>query len=284
LKGKSSGKWVIVLFLGFNTFDFVQIKSKTMKKNIFYPLALAFFSITTVHAQNGVVFEYDISSSTGATGNVKGYFSDAGFRSETTMNIPQMPNGGFSHTSLHLKEKPDVMITLDDKAKTYSEREIKDRPQDGNTDSITVKIIGQEKMGRYACTHSQVKDHGRVSEFWTTRDIPEYEKYQAAHKGSRYMGKGNTEAALKKAGADGFLVKTFSKDGRMGETSVELAKFEKKDIPASLFTVPADYTKTVPPAYGNPGQGFDPNKIKDMSPEERQKFIDAMKKQNGGGH
>jgi hypothetical protein len=255
-----------------------------MNKYFIYPLALAMLSFTASHSQNGVLFEYNISSSTGATGNVKGYFSNAGFRSEFTMNIPQMPTGGFTHTSLHLKEKPELIITLDDKAKTYSEKEIKDRPQDSNTDSITVKIIGQEKMGHYTCTHSQVNDHGRASEFWTTRDIPEYEKYEAAHKGSRYMGRGNTEAALKKAGADGFLVKTFSKDGRMGETSLELTKFEKKDIPATLFIVPADYTKTTAAPYGGSRQDIDPNKIKDMSPEDRQKFIDAMKKQKDVNH
>jgi hypothetical protein len=72
---------------------------------------------TTVHAQSGVAFEYTISSSEGATGEFKGYYSESGFRSEMTMHIAQMPNGGFNKTVLMLKDKPGVSIKLDDKAK-----------------------------------------------------------------------------------------------------------------------------------------------------------------------
>jgi hypothetical protein len=257
-----------------NTFD--SLKKPNMK-NIFLCSSLfLLLAGTSVHAQisSGVAFEYSISSSEGATGEFKGYFSEIGFRSEMTMHIAQMPGGGFSRTSLMLKDKPGISIMLDDKAKTYSENEIKPRPA-GNPDSCLVKILGNEKIGKYNCVHSQVTENHKVSEFWTTKDIPDYEKYAAVHKGGRYMGRGNTEAALKKAGADGFLVKTFSKEGRGGETSMELTKFEKQNLSADLFTIPAAYTKTAPsPDY---------SKMKDMTPEERQKFMENMKKQNGGG-
>jgi hypothetical protein len=231
-------------------------------------------------AQNGVFFKYKLSSSEGASGSVAIYYADGNSRSETAMSIPQMPGGGFSRTTLIQKDKPTTMITLDDKAKTWSEREIKERTDNPGADSITVKILGNEKMGGYNCIHSQVMQNKRVSEYWTTKEIPGFEKYEGVHKGSRYMGRANTEAALKKAGAEGFLVKTFSKDQRGVETSLELEKFEKQDVPADKFTVPSAYTKTEPPA--GMGQGVDYSKLKDMTPEERQKFIEKMKKDNGG--
>ncbi len=245
-------------------------------KNIFFQsLLFLLLAGTTAFAQTGVVFEYSISSSEGATGEFKGYIAEAGVRTEMTMHVAQMPGGGFSRTSIMQKDKPGIVLMLDDKAKTYSEKEVKTKTE-GNADSCTVKILGNEKIGKYNCVHSQVTENHKVSEFWTTKDIPDFEKYAAAHKGSRYMGKGNTEAALKKAGADGFLVKTFSKEGRGGETSMELTKFEKQTISADLFTVPSDYTKAAPaPDY---------SKMKDMSPEERQKMIDNLKKQYGGGN
>jgi hypothetical protein len=253
-------------------------------KNLFLVLVCCGLLIATnrVSAQTGITFDYAISTSDGNTGSVKGYYLEGNFRSEMSMSLPQMPNGGFSRVSIYQKDKPGMVTLLDDKMKTYSERETHEKPTTPGDDSTTVKIIGQEKMAGYMCIHSVVTEHGHVSEFWTTKDIPEYEKYVAMHKGSRYMGRGNTEAALKKAGADGFLVKTFSKDGRGIETSVELKKFEKTNLDADKFKVPEGYAKTDAPAGGGNGNRIDYSKLKDMTPEERQKFIDNMKKQNGG--
>jgi hypothetical protein len=246
-----------------------------MKNIRLYSFLFLLLAGSVVRAQSGVAFEYTLGSSEGVTGEFKGYYSESGFRSEMAMHMPKMPGGGFSRTTLMLKDKPGISIMLDDKAKTYSETEIKPRPE-GNADSCVVKILGNEKIGKYNCIHSQVTENHKVSEFWTTKDIPEYEKYAAVHKGGRYMGKGNTEAALKKAGADGFLVKTFSKEARGGEMSMELTKFEKQNLSPDLFAIPAGYTKAAAaPDY---------SKMKDMTPEERQKFIENMKKQNGGGN
>jgi len=255
-----------------------------MKRFLLRQSLLLMSTCVMASAQTGVYFHYKLSSSEGATGTVSIYFSDGNSRSETSMNIPQMSNGGFSRTSIVQKAIPDTMITLDDKAKTWSKREIRKKTDNNpDADNITVKIIGTEKLGGYTCIHSQVTQNNKVSEFWTTKDIPDYEKYAAAHQGSRYMGRGNTDAALKKAGADGFLVKTFSKDQRGVETSLELEKFEKQDVPKDKFTIPAGYTKTEAAPAGA-GQGVDYSKLKDMTPEERQKFIEKMKKDNGGGN
>jgi hypothetical protein len=240
--------------------------------------------VSTAAAQNGAMFRYKISSSAGATGSVTGWYSDGSSRTEIAMMMPNMPQGGFNKTTIQQKDKPGILISVDDKAKTYSERVMQERTNTDTTRNATVKIIGNEKMGGYNCIHSQVTENNRVSEFWTTKDIPDYEKYASAHKGGRYMGRGNAEAALKKAGADGFLVKTFSKDAGGVETSVELEKFEKQDVSADKFTIPAGYTKTEAPAGMPAGQGIDYSKLKDMTPEERQKFIEKMKKENGGGN
>jgi hypothetical protein len=265
-----------------NTFD--QIKHATMKRFLllFLPSFLVFSS--SFSAQTGVMIQYKLSSSEGSTGSIVVYFSDGSTRSETSISSQQIPGGGFNQITVTLKEHPDSLIGLDMTAKTYWKRELKGRTQSTDTASGTVKILGNEKIGAYNCIHSQLTQNNRTSEFWTTKDIPDYEKYAASHRGSRYMGRGNPDVALKKAGADGFLVKTFSKDPRGVETSLELEKFEKQTISADKFTIPAGFMRAAPPVMGGAGKGFDYSKLKDMSPEERQKFIEKMKKENGGGN
>ncbi|MFI5148783.1 MAG: DUF4412 domain-containing protein [Bacteroidia bacterium] len=260
-----------------------------MKKNILTPILGILFLTSLVSAQTGVIFKYKISSSSGATGSVTGYYADGNFRSDFNMDIPQMPNGGISTSNLVLKDKPKTIFTLNDKNKTYTEMEIKDKSDTAKGNEATVKVLGNEKIGKYNCIHSQVTQNNHVSEYWTTREIADYEKYSNAHRGNRMMGKGNTSAALKSANADGFIVKTFSKDMRGNENSLELESFENGAVSADKFKIPDGYTKQETPAPGTapgmaPGQGFDYNKLKDMTPEERQKFIEAMKKQAGGGH
>jgi hypothetical protein len=223
-----------------------------MKHFFLRPTLIALLACSALSAQTGALIKYKLSSSMGTTGSIVIYYSDGNTRTETAMVIPQMPNGGFNRVGIIQKSKPTTVITLDDKAKTYSERDFKEKAEATDT-GVTVKILGNEKIGTYNCVHSQVTQNGHVSEFWTTKDIPEYEKYASAHKGSRYMGRGNTSEAMKKAGAEGFLVKTFSKDARSGETSLELESFQKQDVPADKFVVPADYTKTEPKASPYPG-------------------------------
>ncbi|HXC06949.1 MAG TPA: DUF4412 domain-containing protein [Bacteroidia bacterium] len=257
-----------------------------MKKIAAFSLLGILLMAHTAVAQTGVIFKYKISSSAGATGSLTGYYSDGNFRSEMNMEIPQMPGGGMSTANIIQKDKPKLMLQLNDKNKTYTEVEIKDRPDTAKGAETTVKVIGNEKIGKYNCIHSQVTQNNKVSEYWTTRDIPEYEKYANAHRGNRFMGRGNTSAALKNANADGFLVKTFGKDMRGNETSVELESFENGPVSADKFVIPDGYTKTAGTEPGAPGMapGMDYNKLKDMSPEERKKFIDDLKKQHGGGN
>ncbi len=257
-----------------------------MKQLFLLPLLGVLLICNPALAQNGVIFQYKINSSEGGTGTVKGYYADGSFRSEVAITMPQMPNGGINMVSFVQKDKPTTSIQLNDKNKTYTEREIKERPDTSKGAEATVKILGNEKIGKYNCIHSQVTQNNHVSEFWMTREIPEYEKYSSVHRGSRYMGRGNTMAALKNANADGFLVKTFSKDMRGVETSVELESFESGTVSADKFVIPDGYTKAAAPEKGagaGPG-GVDYNKLKDMTPEERQKFIDNLKKQQGGGN
>jgi hypothetical protein len=245
------------------------------------------FAAIAASAQSGAQVDFKISSSHGASGTIKGFYSGGNSRVEMTMTMPQMPGGGFSRTSIMKSTEPSKTYQLDDKNKTYTVNEIKVGAKDDASD-YTVKLIGKDKVAGYNCIHVAVTKTSKVAagtatenmEFWTTKDISEYEKY--AGKGdNKYMGTSAMYEALKKQGADGFIIKSFVTDSRGGDFTMELVKIEKKDVPASLFTVPADYKLSANPTMtpGNPAQNIDIQKIQNMTPEEREKYIEEMRKQ-----
>src|ERR1035437_4349917 len=236
--------------------------------------------LSSVVAQNGAMFEYKITSSKGATGSMKSYHSSAGSRMEMQMNVPQMPGGGLSMTTIIKSDKPTTVYTLDEKTKTYTTTETKTAASTAtaNSDDYTVKIVGKEKIGNYNCTHAIVTKDNKSNEFWTTTEIVDFEKYSKNSGNHKFGGTSGEYAALVKNGAGGFMVKTLTKDAKGGDFTMELVKLEKKEQDASLFVIPADYKASS--STGMPGMPtMDVNKIQSMTPEERAKYIEDMKKQ-----
>jgi hypothetical protein len=245
-----------------------------MRKLILSAMLLA---AAAVSAQNGAMMEFKLSSSMGADGTIKSYYSGGNSRVEMALNVPQMPAAGFNRTSIVKSAEPTKSYQLDDQNKTYRVTEVKPASKE-SADEYTVKVIGKDKVAGYGCIHVQVTKGAEVTDFWTTKEIADYDKY-AAKSDNKYMGSGSMYEALKKQNAEGFVVKSFMKDSRGGDFTMELVKIEKKDLAASLFTIPDNYkpapTANVPPS----AQSVDINKIQNMTPEEREKYIEEMKKQ-----
>jgi len=259
----------------------IHFQNKLVMKKLFY--SILFFASSTIVAiaQNGAQLEYTISSASGASGSIKAMFAAGNSRVEMQMIIPQMPGGGFTRTSILKSNKPSTSYTLDDKTKTYTTSEISKTNNNASCDNCVLKIIGKEKIRNYNCTHATVTKGAETNEFWTTKDIAEFETYVNSNSGNKYMGTNGDYDALKKNGAEGLVVKSITKDTRGGVFTMELTKFEKKELAASFFEIPSDYkpSNSASPA-GAPA--IDINKLQNMTPEERQKYMEEMKKQYGG--
>jgi len=247
-------------------------------KKLFFTTGLLIAAMVAF-AQQGVV-EYKVTSSMGPTGTIMGYYSGGNSRVEMTMKIPQMPAGGFSRVSIVKSAEPTKSYQLDEKNKTYTIVETKPAAKE-SADEYTVKVIGKDKVAGYTCIHVQVTKGTEVMDFWTTRDIPEYDKYVTGNSDNKYMGSGSIYEAMKKQSAEGFIVKSLVKDSKAGEFTMELVKIEKKEIDRAKFDIPADYKLATAPALPGAAQGIDIQKLQNMTPEERDKYIEEMKKQYG---
>lgn len=228
------------------------------------------------HAQSGAQIEYKMSSGTAGSGTMKMYYAPQGSRVEMNMMVPQMPGGGISKTTIIKSDQPNTVYMLDEKAKTYSTMETQPNSSAQSDAGLTVKIIGKEKIGKYNCTHAQVTRGTEVSDYWTTTDITDYAKYRNNNSSNHKLM--SEQNALAKNGADGLLVKTIAKDPRGNEVTMELTSFTKKDVPSSEFQVPADYKLSS--TGGKPtAPAIDPAKLQNMTPEERAKYVEELKKQ-----
>ncbi len=234
-------------------------------------------------AQNGSYFEYKITSAKGMNGTSATKYSEYGTMSTMNMSSPKMPNGGMTMTTLIKKDSPDMFYMLNDKAKTYSEMK---KGANGNHDdnaTYTVKKVGNESINGYKCVHATItNDKGSSEDVWNTKDIPDYGKYDEALSHNKQMSSSKRQQALKDAGCEGFPVKMTKKGNDDEDTSMELQKMEKRSYSKSDFEIPAGYTKSA--GMGAPG-GIPGVKTQEeimkMTPEERAKYIEELKKQYG---
>ena len=249
-------------------------------KNGFVCLA---FLIASHLAQAGIFTEFRLKTAEGLTGTMKAWYQDGNTRSQVVMSTPDGIPGGIGKMGnmvmLHLKEQADKNFIIDEASKTYYEGfQNKRRSEDGAEEEYEITILGKEMVNGYNCTHVKAsrKSSGRGEmEWWVSKEVSGY-KEMVGMKTRQF----NTNAifkAMSEKGLEGFLVKMLI-GGRDGKMEMELVKAEKMDIPESKFSLDG-YTKKEGMPFG-PG-GFDRDKIKNMSPEERMKFFQEMQKQMG---
>ncbi|MCC6251323.1 MAG: DUF4412 domain-containing protein [Bacteroidia bacterium] len=235
-------------------------------KKIFFILVQILFVISASSAQDAYYMEYISlvgSGSTTVSSKYKIWNSNSGSRVEMDMEIPGM--GAHNTIVINPIDKPNISYLIDEQNKSYTE--ISNNDVDNNDDFGTVEIVGKEKVNGYNCVHARIKSKGPTIEMWTTKDIPFYK--EIANKNWNQGSKKAIENAFKNKEVEGVMVKM--KGSEQGATYVmELVKIEKKNIPGSMFKVPANYTKTA---------SFDPSKMQNMSDEDRQKMLEEMMKQ-----
>jgi hypothetical protein len=229
-------------------------------------LALNLLVVTGVWAQQGTL-EYKMTMAgkgqgSGMLSESKMMFSGNKVRVEARINV-----GGASihQVMLMVPEKPNVITLLEETSKTYRELSTSQKTMD----KVALKVVGKEKILSFNCIHVVVTVQNRPMDLWTTKDISGYENMLAYWKSGLSSGNAQVFNELKKAGADGFVVKMQIP----GSMTMELVKHDSKPVAASVFDIPAGYKK---------GASIDPEKMKNMTPAERRKVMEEMMKQYGG--
>jgi hypothetical protein len=154
-------------------------------------------------------------------------------------------------------DKPDESISIDGSTKTYSINHFK--PEDFNTGqkiTSTVTKIGEEKILGFNSVHVRIISNKSMGSFynsvdtidiWRSKDVTMQASVkdlmsQFESRTGNFMYSKEVTDQLKQMGCEGFMVKM-----KMGSKDVsmifQLTKVEHRDLPSSMFQIPAGYTE-----------------------------------------
>lgn len=137
----------------------------------------------------------------------------------------------------------DYSIILNDQYKKYNKQQKSDLGK--NESDVQVQKAGNEKMFGYNCVH--VKITYTIKALGQTAHMQNDEWYSANVPGSQFLSpaifENHSPAVIKKimdAGCSGTLVKSVIKSSGSFQL-MQLSLITQKDMPDSLFTLPANY-------------------------------------------
>ena len=175
------------------------------------------------------------------------YISKHGTRFEMNLADPETGTVVIRIVTFTPSDEPNLLYTLNETAKTYSvvdmnefEDELDTMLKEEEERDYKVEKLGTETLHGYKCTHVRITDdHGGETEMWLTKDLLSAADF-ARLQPRRKKGSAAFDMRMKKAGLEGFPLKTWDKESN---TTMEFVKIERKKLDKSLFQVPAGYTK-----------------------------------------
>jgi hypothetical protein len=212
-----------------------------------------------VSSGSDMFYEYSSHTTSPAmniTGSSKMFLAaDGRIRKETQMANPAKPDKSSPIVMIGSADKPMESIIIDDDAKTWSVNHIDSADLDNKAIHMTstVSKMNNEKVLGFDCVHVRIISNKEIGslikeidtmDLWNSRDVPVPTVFGSMmsriESGVGFMYAKDVPAQLKQMGCDGFLVKMQIRNKDMF-TVMELAKAEKRDLPKSLFTIPAGY-------------------------------------------
>jgi hypothetical protein len=214
---------------------------------------------STANSGGDMFYEYD-SHTTSPAMNMNGsskifLAADGKMRKETQLTNPAKPDKSSPIVVIGSAAKPMESITIDDDAKTWSVNHIDSADLDNKAFHMTsaVSKLNNEKVLGFDCVHVRIisnKDIGGqfkeldTMEIWKSKDVPVPAVFGSMmsriESGVGFMYAKDVPAQLKQMGCEGFLVKMQIRNKDLF-TVMELTKAEKRDLPKSLFAIPAGY-------------------------------------------
>ncbi len=194
------------------------------------------------------ILHMQISSPEGSQ-NGKLYISKHGTRFEMDLANPETGEVMMEIVTFTPADEPNLLYTLNETAKTYSvmdmdkiNEELSDMMPEEEDEEFTVKKLGTETLLGFKCNHVLVTDRHGETELWLTKDLLSAADFARLSPGKEKGRKGPAafDLRLKKAGLDGFPLKTWEKESN---TTMEFTEIERKNLGKSLFEVPGGYTK-----------------------------------------
>jgi hypothetical protein len=142
---------------------------------------------------------------------------------------------------------PKTAYLLSDITKSYSSINLADAvnlPEiEKGKGKYKVKILGEEKILGFVCTHITLMRDKDLIDAWVTQDMPDvYRILKMLQEANPQMGTAELFQALEETGHAGLPMRCIViRDGQ--RVTTEVKKVERKLLSASLFIIPKDYAR-----------------------------------------
>ncbi|TCC94282.1 DUF4412 domain-containing protein [Pedobacter frigiditerrae] len=236
-----------------------------MKTSLLFLTNLFFLFIFSSSANSADIYaEYQITGTNSTPMISKMYGKNGNVRTETIMNVGGRP---MNTTTLILKSNPNVAYVYNSLTTTYTEAKINSK---ASIKDISIKVLGNEKVGNYNCTHVKMTSDGKTWDAWFTKELP---SFNFPISGNNELGSQKVMNELKSKGITGMMAKAvfLTPGGKSKAFTMQLVKYETKTLNASLFTLPSGYKKS--------SVTLDPEKMKNMTREQKKELMMKMIKE-----
>lgn len=227
-------------------------------------------------AFGGIYLEYKLTGKKNYSGTIKTWYHEGNTRSALEFNGMQMA-GMPNMATLYLQSTPGKMYMINESNKTYTEMAFnhENEKDEEKASDYDVTVIGNETVNGYASVHITMKNKKdkKTSHYWMSKEVKGYEKMKKMK--GKYLVENGIYGALDAKGIEGYPVR-MKITTEEGDMQMDLVKSEEVDIQSSKFSLDG-YTKGAAMPIGP--AGLDMEKIKNMSPAERQKMMEEMMKQ-----
>jgi len=198
----------------------------------------------------------------------------------------------FRMTMIQKQSEPDHSYMLNEERKTYSvmQFDTKREKTESSSEKWTAEKLGRDTVAGFSCEKLKMTSAaGNVTEACVAPDLmPSTAWLRAWNRRSEQAG---PFQAMKNAGVVGFPVRWIFREKGTDQisSSIELVRFERKSLPASLFEIPSDYRKvdtmmeTMATTPEQEKAMRDARKqmneaLEKMTPEERKQYEEMMKR------
>ena len=178
------------------------------------------------------------------------FIAKQGVRTESKSHMKNMPSD-IQMVIISPSETPNLVYLINTSQKSYSvidtdvmKKEIAGTEKSDSYNNAKIENLGKETVNGYNCTHVRITHGESVMEMWVSKEILDYFTY-ARMQSANDKNMPELARRMKAEGLDGFPVKIWHKQANI---ITQLTKVEKHGLEASLFKVPAGFTKTEFPA------------------------------------
>ncbi len=237
-----------------------------MKTLLFFVTNLCCLLVFSSAAHSDIYAEYQMTGVNNTPIVSKMYGKNGNVRTEVTMNMGGIPISTFT---LMLTSKPNTSLVFNSLTKTYNETKISSTAV---AKDVTLKILGDEKVGSYNCTHVKMSSGGKSWDVWYAKGLP---AFNFPITGNSELSSQKVINELQSKGITGMLAKIvfLTPGAKTKGITMQLIKTETKALAASLFTIPAGYKKS--------SVVLDPEKMKTMTFEQKQELMMQMMREQG---